>query len=511
MAIGLTAPILAVDVPPLADYPNHLARCFFLAFGAQDPVLQSMFATRWDLIPNLAIDLILPPLMHVMPPLWAGKIVVALAALLPTTGAIALRRACFGRLSLWQLGAGFVAYNAMFLIGLLNFELSIGVALWGAAAWITTSSRHPALALPIGAAIALLAFIFHLFGLCFFALLIGSAELAEIFRRGLSDRTTRRFALSRIAMTATVLLPPAILSLLSPVASVGGANIWLSLGFKLYLLLGPVLGYSPPIVSTLAVAALMALLIGWRLRGRLAVAPLAWICGPLLLLIYAALPIGAKGGYWIDTRLPVLFGFTLFATTMPRGLDRREASVVTAALLAIFVARMAYVTEIWFESRQDVADVRRTLTPVTPGSRVLMVDVDPYSHQQANAALPASRLPIAGLPAAYWHYAAFALIDRRAFWADAFALYGQQPVTTRPAYQASADGVSAPFDYTTLDAYAEAGTAPDPSSHLAGWPSKFDYILLLNADRAADVEMLLPQRLVFLDRKGIAALFRVKR
>jgi hypothetical protein len=511
MAIGLTAPILAVDVPPLADYPNHLARCFFLAFGAQDPVLQSMFATRWDLIPNLAIDLILPPLMHVMPPLWAGKIVVALAALLPTTGAIALSRACFGRLSLWQLGAGFVAYNAMFLIGLLNFELSIGVALWGAAAWIATSSRHPALAVPIGAAFALLAFIFHLFGFCFFALLIGSAELAAIAQRGFGDPSARRFALGRSGMAAAAVLPPAILSLISPVAGAGGPNIWLSLGSKLYLLLGPVLGYSPPIVSTLAVVALIALLMVWRLRGCLEVAPLAWICAPLLLLIYAALPVGAKGGYWIDARMPVLFGFTLFATTMPRGLGRREGGAVAAALLVIFVARMAYIAEIWVESRQDVADVRQTLAPVTPGSRVLMVQVSPYSYQRADAALPASRLPIPGLPAAYWHYAAFALIDRRAFWADAFALYGQQPVMTRPAYQASADGVSAPFDYTMLGAYAEAAAAPEPSSPLAGWPGKFDYVLLLNADRAADIETLLPQHLALLDRKGIAVLFKVKR
>jgi hypothetical protein len=95
-------------------------------------------------IPNLATDLILPPIMRVVPPLLAGKLVAALTVLLPTTGSIVLSRACFGRLSFWQLGAGFAAYNTLFLFGMLNFQLAVGVALWGAAAWVATSARDQA-------------------------------------------------------------------------------------------------------------------------------------------------------------------------------------------------------------------------------------------------------------------------------------------------------------------------------------------------------------------------------
>ena len=35
----LLAPLLVVDVPPLLDYPNHLARVFVLASLPHDPVL----------------------------------------------------------------------------------------------------------------------------------------------------------------------------------------------------------------------------------------------------------------------------------------------------------------------------------------------------------------------------------------------------------------------------------------------------------------------------------------
>src|SRR5665647_2119547 len=87
---ALMIPILIVEVPPLTDYPNHLARAYFLAFQSVEPVLQKMFSVHWAVIPNLAVDLILLPLMHIFPPLMAGKIVVALAIALPTTGTIAL-------------------------------------------------------------------------------------------------------------------------------------------------------------------------------------------------------------------------------------------------------------------------------------------------------------------------------------------------------------------------------------------------------------------------------------
>ena len=191
MLAGLAAPVLAVQVPPLTDYPDQVWRAVLSWRSARRTrVLRTMFSPHWELIPNLAIDLILPPLMA-CPPLLAGRLVVLLAVLLPATGAIALSRACFGRLSLWQLGVGFVAYNAIFLIGMLNFQLAAGVALWGAAAWVAGRDHHPVRAVLTGAGFATVAFVFHMFGLLFFALLIGCAELAAIARRwpGTAERS----------------------------------------------------------------------------------------------------------------------------------------------------------------------------------------------------------------------------------------------------------------------------------------------------------------------------------
>jgi hypothetical protein len=162
MLAALLVPIITVPVPPLTDYPNHLARCYLLAFGPSDPVLSQMFSAHWQIIPNIAVDLLLPALMHVCSPLTAGRFVLALCLLLPTSGAVALSYAYFRRRSFWQIAAGFAAFNGLFLMGFMNFELAIGVALWGAAAWIRYRERFPIATVASGAALATLTFFFHM-------------------------------------------------------------------------------------------------------------------------------------------------------------------------------------------------------------------------------------------------------------------------------------------------------------------------------------------------------------
>ena len=62
----------------------------------------------------------------------------------------------------------------------------------------------------------------------------------------------------------------------------------------------------------------------------------------------------------------------------------------------------------------------------------------------------------------------------------------------RPPYDESAAS-GAPYDFRELRPYADAATAPDATSYLAGWPGKYDYVLVLNADVAPDIDTFLPQ------------------
>ena len=54
--------MLSSVLPPLFDYPNHLARLGLLTEGGDQ-----FYRVVWAPLPNLAEDLIVPPLARLMP------------------------------------------------------------------------------------------------------------------------------------------------------------------------------------------------------------------------------------------------------------------------------------------------------------------------------------------------------------------------------------------------------------------------------------------------------------
>jgi hypothetical protein len=509
MLAALLVPLFAVAVPPLTDYPNHLARCYILAFGHSDPVLQRMFAAHWQVIPNIAVDLILPALMHVFPPLVAGKIMLAVCLLLPTTGAVALGYAYFRRRSFWQIAAGFAAFNGLFLMGFMNFEFAIGVALWGAAGWVRYRERYPTATVVLGVFLATLVFFFHLFGLCFFALLIGSYELALVLNRGLGTKESRHYAATRALLLAVTLTLPLFFYAVSPLGHINDAPNWPHLGEKASELLVPFLDYSSTF-DVLTVVPVIALLITCVLAGRARVSLAALICCGVLLAAYAVMPRALKGAYFVDTRLPVMLGFMIFAGFIPRTPSWRRLGVAGVMLFAaLLLVRVGFITHVWIASQRDVSDVREVIAAVTPGSRVLAADVVRVDNPAWFDEMPASRrLP--ELTATYWHLASFVLLDRHAFWPTVFASDTQQPIRVQEPYRELQAINSPPPNYVEL-----ATTQIPPSElkrfpFLRDWTDKFDYVLVLNAEGAPNLDHFVPDHLQLLARRGIAALFKVK-
>jgi len=179
LCLVLLAPLTLADVPPLLDYPNHLARQFVLAFIGDDPILARFYVPRWGIIPNLALDLTVPPLLWFLPIHLVGRAVVGLCLLLPVAGAVTYHRAISGRLSYWPLGAVLFVYDGALLRGFLNFVGSVGLALLLGAVWAAWRDRRPALTALIGAAGAVALFFCHLTGLLFFAILRRHLDFAK--------------------------------------------------------------------------------------------------------------------------------------------------------------------------------------------------------------------------------------------------------------------------------------------------------------------------------------------
>jgi hypothetical protein len=485
LCVLLAAPLLVVDMPPLLDYPNHLARAFVLASLPSDPVLARFYAPHWSIIPNLALDLVAPGLIQVLPVHVAGRLLIAVAVLLPVLGTVAYHRSLGG--GWWSLGVGLIAYNSCLLHGFLNFCIGLGLALLLAAAWLRWREDHPrpAIALAIIGALAL--FACHLMGLIFFAVLIGSAELSRLQRlRGLALPGA---AIARLLPLLLIFSAPFALYTLSDLRQLGGDAEFATPGAKLAQLITAFTNYDSALDLTTAVV--VACIVTGSLVARIGrfPGPAAWTVS-ILSVAFVAAPAAWKGTYFLDGRFAIMLAFMLFAGFTPRNGPTllRHAVVVTITLL--LAIRMALLTITWVDHRTDLADLRHVLEPVQPGQAVYVAEV---GIQEAPA---------------YWksglhhrrlsdgtrldeHLGALALIEHRAWWPFQFDVPSQQPIETLEPYRTLAIRIG------QVPIYRQASVA-----NLCG----FDDILLLEADAEPDLPT---QRFRLLRRSGFAALYAI--
>lgn len=480
LCVVLVAPLLIVDVPPLLDYPNHLARVFVLAALPQDPILARFYAAHWSIIPNLALDLAGPPLLHILPVHVVGRLLVAAAVLLPALGTVAYNAALGGRW--WSLSVGLVAYNSCLLGGFLNFQIGIGVALLLAAAWLRWRERRPVWAIASATLGAPILFACHLMGLVFFALLVGGAELFRLSR----DPSG---VLRRGAALLLVFAAPIILYALSPLRQLGGDAEFLPLGAKLLQLATTFVNYNWPLdMATAAVAIILpaiCLLLRWgRVPGPAAVATV------LLLSVFLAAPFAWKGTYALDTRFAVMLGFMAFAGFVPIGWRPGFGSVAVAGLLLLFATRMALLMIAWAAHAADLADLRAVLAPVLSGSTVFVAEAGLQEAPAYWGTNPRWRLLSNGARTDE-HLGALALIEHRAYWPFEFDNASQQPLETREPYRTLAERV---------------GRLPDRAEAAVADVCGFDYALLMEADA---VPGLPAERFRLLARSGFAALHTI--
>jgi hypothetical protein len=492
MCVILLAPLLLVDVPPLLDYPNHLARAAVLAFGGGDPVLSHMYAAHWALIPNLGTDLVLPPLLHVLPIHLAGRLVVGCAILLPVIGTIAFSRATFGTRSAWPLASGLIAYNGTVLLGFLNFTAAIGIALLLASGWIAWRDRYPRSTVALAVAGTVVLYFCHLMGLVFFYALIAGYELERLCALG----ARKAAVLARFAAQAPLVALPLGLYLMSPLAPLAAETEFASLADKARQLVFPFANYILPLDITTG-AMIGAFLIACIAKGRCRITPGS---GRALLLVaglYLAAPWAFKGTYFFDIRFTIMLGFLLFGAILPTGLPRSAAVVAVAVFTLLFDIRMATVALAWDGHRHALADMRSVIATVEPGARVFVASVSPEEAPGYWRNGPLSRRLSNGVRLDY-HLPAMLLIEHRAFWPYLFDNPSQQPVETLAPYRELADRARSIPEHGAL--------AVPGKVDLCG----FDYLLLLEAGGEPDPAHFAAGRLLLLTQSDTAALYRVR-
>lgn len=94
-------PILLVEILPLGDFPNHLARLYILANLDAVPALQQNYQIVPTLTPYLLVDWMLTPLARIWSVYDVGRAFVAATMAMAYVGILVLSVAFFSRLTAW--------------------------------------------------------------------------------------------------------------------------------------------------------------------------------------------------------------------------------------------------------------------------------------------------------------------------------------------------------------------------------------------------------------------------
>lgn len=434
-------PVFSTVLPPLVDYPNHLARMHLLAEGGD-----AFYTVDWAMLPNLAEDLIVPPLARVLPLDIAAKLFLVMIFALMAGGTMWLNRVATGGWRPWPLLGFLFLYNRILLWGFLNYLFGIGVALGGTALWLALERRRWWLRIPLSALVAFACFLSHIAAFGFYALVIVGVEALP----AIAEFRTRQWpALGRrIVIAAPQFVAPAAL-LLSvrralPSEMVSYAGLWR----KADLLFSVFDNYDRPF-DIACFALVLALIGGLVWARRLGMGPRLASAAGIVFAAYLLLPSQMYGGSGVDHRLPIAFFLLLVAASAPRFASRRIATAVGVVTASILVIRLVVIEHVWREADRVYSADLGGIDALPRGSKLAIVH-------------PADLFHVVPVPEV--HLAVLAIPRREVFVPTLFAMPGQQLVAVKPAFAALAKEAQPPRLWAILVGGHAARREPLPAA-----------------------------------------------
>jgi len=438
-----SVPIFSTVLPPLFDYPNHLARFWLLLTGGN-----AFYEVRWAPLPNLAGDLVVPLLARLMPLEFAGKVFLVLSFALIVGGAGWLNRVVTGGWRLWPLLSVVFLYNRQFLWGFINYLFGLGVALCGVALWLALEHTRIWLRLCAAVLVSLLCFFSHIAAFGLYVLIITGVEAPP----ALADWQARQWrALGRrIGLLAGQFVVPAAVVFGSWHAVSAGGISYAAWWRKADLLFSVFDNYSRPF-DVACFALLLILLGGLAWRRRLHLAPRLLPAVVLVFAAYLLLPSQLLSGSAADHRIPVALFVLLVASATPRFPSRMAALLVGGAAAVVLLARLAVIEAVWLKAdRVYTADIAG-IGALPVGARLAVA----YPSGAVNAA-PIPEVHLATL--AVWRWAAFV--------PTLFAFPGQQPIGVKAPFDRLA-AAATPFETWSVLVTGDADALPRVSAALA--------------------------------------------
>ena len=435
----LLVPLTVAEVPPLLDYPNHLARAHIIATIDEDPLLAARYQVTWQALPNLAFDVLVPPMAQLFGVYTAGRLFLALAVVFAVLGPMVFHRALYGSYSIWPLSCGLIAYHGAFVAGFSGFSLGLGLSLLLSGWWLMLRARHPLLGLGAGLVFAFITYFTHLFALGLFGLI----ALSELFVRWRASARRwppeRAFVVEGLAM-AVQFLPVMSLFLLSTSGESVASNTWYiaqKLNFATYM----IAAVHP---DFLAVFGTTLLLLGlWHLvrEGYVKVHPAVVPAILVMAVLWFALPSHVLDTAFVVERLFLALIFLALAAVRPGKLVPRVERFLRVSVATMITLRIIFLTAEWHHATAAEGETRAALARIERGA-VLHTSVDVQTYVAAvegkpegsEPFLPVWAVSINRIPALA-HFGSLAVIERSAFVPLLFTHPDKQLLQAHPDFE----------------------------------------------------------------------------
>lgn len=485
--VVLVYPLTIDTVPPLLDYPIHLARSYITIEYATDPMLREIFEIDWRPIPNLASDIILLVLGEIFEIERAGRILLAICLVTTVISVIFLHRTNFGYWGWWPLLSIIPAYHGALTAGFINY--SIGIALIPSfLAFSKVLDRRTAICQILANSVfAMILFFCHVISVGIFGVFLFGCKFLRFIKE--TDKTSEKLT-SELAIIFIPFMLPAFLYIKNSLSIVIERNKSSILGpwdidSKIRGLIMPFLS-GEYLIDLLSFVVVVATFIFLTFTRKIIIDRGLFIGIILMIVLFIVLPGHMLDAAFIADRLSVAIILVTIASTNPQRIKSRYAAIFAALVLALAAGRAASMTASWTESGRYYLRLTEVAGMVQRGSTVMILSPMTELREKGFSFWHDTRMTSPN-----WH---FALLNIPALHA-----FSVMPLTKRAVFSqlhfvwADKQILSLTEPYRDLD-YGDGGESTwDPAavfernglnhvgiSHLV---ERFDYTLVVYADR----------------------------
>lgn len=366
-------------LPPLFDWPNHMARHHLAARTLVGEALPAGYAIQYGLMPNLGADIVMPVLIRIFGDTLASQIFLAGSVLLMWLAAAALYVQYAGRTRSALVATLVLApwlISATMFLGFMNSYSGCGVGILAAVHFISLARSKPtAPSYVLHAMFAALTYLWHLSSFGTYGVLIASYLLQQLLD---APRQDRKQVLLRLAPLAATTLPAIALALW--VAGTPGANaltgalVWRGVVTKALNIAELFMAYQNTVDAILLLAWLASIALIFALpsirRPRLdymAIATLAFLA-----LVFV-LPSDIGVIYFVDKRptLPLLICSVGLLANLRLS---RLFHYGLAGIAAVTLVRLANIDRNWLERSRGTAALINYFATAEQRPRILVAN-----------------------------------------------------------------------------------------------------------------------------------------